>query len=132
MICIHTVLTCMRALYNCVILSYFHLQVYFTELKEKMEGDYRYLFPEGLNKRDNQTDSGTCTRHAIAKCISNYMYKQMHIDVEQFEITRQLVQEKKYICGIWPSDYNDMKLILQDVDNLIEGYSPRSWWEVMH
>ena len=89
------------------------------------------LFPLGLARKDNQTDAGTCVRHAIAKCISSYLYKQRHIDVEQFEITQQLVQQKNRICGIHPSDYNDMKLIVQDVDNLIEGYTPRSWWEVI-
>ena len=104
---------------------------------------YRTLFPEGpgLYQRDNQTDTGTCVRYAIAKCVSNYLYKQMHIDVDQFEITRQLVQESKKVCGHSIADilnncsdggYNNMKLILQDVDNLIEGYQPRSWWEVMH
>ena len=94
-------------------------------------------FSGQLAQRDDQTQTGTCVRHALGKAITNYLHVQKLIDVKQSEVTRMLVQQKGKICGIrryGPDDmidtFSDKVLILQDTDNLIQGFDPGSWWEV--
>ena len=98
----------------------------------------RRNFPGQLAQRDDQTDTGTCVRFAISKAIANNLHVQKRIDVNQSEITRVLIQKTGMACGIrriGPNDligkFDKMNLILQDVDNLINGHGPRCWWEVI-
>lgn len=90
--------------------------------------------PAGPAAVDDQGNSGTCTRFAIAKAISNFLFVKEKIDIEQSNIVSILVQAKKDINGIHPDDYNGFELYLQDVKNdyKVNGKKlpDKSWWKV--
>ena len=91
------------------------------------------LPPAGTAIVDDQGNSGTCVRFAIAKAVANELYVKKRIDVEQGHIMNCLVQIKQSICPINPMEYNNTILYLQDIGHgRGQDIPKKSWWEVIH
>lgn len=85
--------------------------------------------PKGLATVDNQGESETCVRFAVAKAVANSLFRSK-IDIKQSHIMVALVQEHKQLYPINPVKFDNTVLYLQDKENQIDGYKNKSWWKV--
>ena len=99
--------------------------------------------PGNIGAVDNQGGSELCVRFAIGKAVAHHLYLHEKIDIDQSHIMICLVQAIGSIAPVNPKKYNNIKIYVQDKENLKPkpskcakcdenevGVPDKSWWEL--